>query len=97
MPVLVNIDAYDHHLLVRAAGRSAAAKPSAGNRGECLDIALINNMPAPIAVENRNKKQALAAMQVVDTMEKEQVLRFWEKKIREHQNIASDGFASSQA
>ena len=45
MPVLVDIDAYDHHLLSRAPSGSAAAMASLGNRGECLDIGLINNMP----------------------------------------------------
>src|SRR5258708_16729874 len=46
MPVLVDIDSHDHHLFSRAPSGSAAAKASAGNRGECLDIGLINNMPA---------------------------------------------------
>ena len=45
MPVLVDIDAYDHHLLSRAPSGSAAAKASLGSRAECLDIGLINNMP----------------------------------------------------
>ena len=45
MPVLVDIDAYDHHLFSRAPSGSAAAKASPGNRVECLDIGLINNMP----------------------------------------------------
>ena len=44
MPVLVDIDAYDHHLLSRAPSGSAA-KTSLENRAECLDIGLINNMP----------------------------------------------------
>src|ERR1700737_4675399 len=41
MPVLIDIDSYDHHLLSRARSGSGAASP--GNR-ECLDIGLINNM-----------------------------------------------------
>jgi homoserine O-succinyltransferase/O-acetyltransferase len=45
MPVLVDIESYDHHLLSRAPGGSAAAKASLGKRAECLDIGLINNMP----------------------------------------------------
>ena len=45
MPVLVNIDSYDHHLFSRAPGGSAAAKALVGKRAECLDIGLINNMP----------------------------------------------------
>jgi homoserine O-succinyltransferase/O-acetyltransferase len=45
MPVLVDIDAYDHHLFSRAPSGSAAAKASLANRAECLDIGLINNMP----------------------------------------------------
>ncbi|MBR0753280.1 homoserine O-succinyltransferase [Bradyrhizobium jicamae] len=44
MPVLVDIDADDHHLLSRAPGH-AAAWQSPRNRSECLDIGLINNMP----------------------------------------------------
>ena len=45
MPVLVNIDSYDHHLFSRAPGGIAAAKASLGKRAECLDIGLINTMP----------------------------------------------------
>ena len=45
MPVLVDIDAYDHHLFSRAPSGSAAAKASLGSRAECLDIGLINYMP----------------------------------------------------
>jgi homoserine O-succinyltransferase len=42
MPVLIDIDSYDHHLFSRARSGSGAASP--GNRAECLDIGLINNM-----------------------------------------------------
>ena len=42
MPVLVNIDSYEHHLFSRARNGSGAESP--GNRKECLDIGLINNM-----------------------------------------------------
>lgn len=42
MPVLIDIDSYDHHLFSRARSGSGAA--SRGNRAECLDIGLINNM-----------------------------------------------------
>ncbi|MGF6313240.1 homoserine O-succinyltransferase [Bradyrhizobium sp. i1.8.4] len=45
MPVLIDIDAYDHHLPSRAPGEVAGAKAAPGNRVECLDIGLINNMP----------------------------------------------------
>lgn len=45
MPVLVDIDAYDHHLFSRAPYEVAAAKAAPGSRVECLDIGLINNMP----------------------------------------------------
>jgi homoserine O-succinyltransferase/O-acetyltransferase len=45
MPVLIDIDSHEHHLFSRAAGGSAAAKASPGNRVECLDIGLVNNMP----------------------------------------------------
>ncbi|MBR0953623.1 homoserine O-succinyltransferase MetA [Bradyrhizobium canariense] len=45
MPILVDIDAYEHHLFSRALGRGAAAKASMGTRIECLDIGLVNNMP----------------------------------------------------
>jgi homoserine O-succinyltransferase len=45
MPVLIDIDSHDHHLFSRAPGGSAAAKASPGNRVECLDIGLVNNMP----------------------------------------------------
>src|SRR5260370_24060791 len=45
MPVLVDIDSHDHPLFSRAPSGSAAAKASPGNRVECLDIGLINNMP----------------------------------------------------
>jgi homoserine O-succinyltransferase len=41
MPVLVNIDSYDHHLFSRPSGGSATVN---GQREECLDIGLINNM-----------------------------------------------------
>src|SRR6516162_4169899 len=43
MPVLIDIDANDHHLFSRAPREDAAAKASPQNR-ECLDIGLINNM-----------------------------------------------------
>jgi len=42
MPVLIDIDSYDHHLFSRAQNGSGAASPR--NREECLDIGLINNM-----------------------------------------------------
>jgi homoserine O-succinyltransferase len=42
MPVLIDIDSYDHHLFSRARSGNGAASP--GNRDECLDIGLINNM-----------------------------------------------------
>ena len=42
MPVLIDIDAHDHHLF----SRGAATKASPKNR-ECLDIGLINNMSDP--------------------------------------------------
>src|SRR5438445_11216103 len=42
MPVLVDIDSYDHHLFSRARNGSGAGSL---NREECLDIGLINNMP----------------------------------------------------
>jgi homoserine O-succinyltransferase/O-acetyltransferase len=45
MPVLIDIDQHDHHLFSRAPGGSAAAKVPPGERIECLDIGLINNMP----------------------------------------------------
>jgi homoserine O-succinyltransferase len=45
MPVLIDIDAHDHHLFSRAPSGSAAAKASPRNRVKCLDIGLINNMP----------------------------------------------------
>ena len=45
MPILVDIDSYDHHLFSRSSSGNAAAKASLGNRAECLDIGLINNMP----------------------------------------------------
>ena len=41
MPVLVDIDSYEHHLFSRTRNGSGAASP--GNK-ECLDIGLINNM-----------------------------------------------------
>jgi homoserine O-succinyltransferase len=44
MPVLIDIDSYDHHLVSRAQSESATARTSPGNREECLDIGLINNM-----------------------------------------------------
>ncbi|MBR0706668.1 homoserine O-succinyltransferase MetA [Bradyrhizobium liaoningense] len=43
MTVLIDIDSHDHHLFSRAP-RGACATASQGNRGECLDIGLINNM-----------------------------------------------------
>jgi homoserine O-succinyltransferase/O-acetyltransferase len=45
MPVLIGIDSHDHHLFSRGPCASAAAKVSHGNPAECLNIALINNMP----------------------------------------------------
>jgi len=45
MPVLIDVDADDHHLLLRAPNGGAAAVASPGNRVECLEIGLINNMP----------------------------------------------------
>jgi homoserine O-succinyltransferase/O-acetyltransferase len=45
MPVLVDIDAYGHHLLSRAPSGGAAAKTFLESRAEYLDIGLINNMP----------------------------------------------------
>ena len=42
MPVLIDTDSSDHHLFSRARSGNAAASP--GNREECLDIGLINNM-----------------------------------------------------
>ena len=45
MPVLIDIDQHDHHLFARAPGGSAAAEVPPGERIECLDIGLINNMP----------------------------------------------------
>jgi len=42
MPVLIDIDSYEHHLFSRARNGSGAASPR--NREECLDIGLINNM-----------------------------------------------------
>jgi len=45
MPVLVDIDAYEHHLFSRAPGANGGARPSQNDRVECLDIGLINNMP----------------------------------------------------
>jgi homoserine O-succinyltransferase len=45
MPVLIDIDSQDHHLFSRAPSGSTVAKASPGNRVECLDIGLINNMP----------------------------------------------------
>ncbi|MBR0784892.1 homoserine O-succinyltransferase MetA [Bradyrhizobium iriomotense] len=43
MTVLIDIDSNEHHLFSRAAS-GACATTSPGNRGECLDIGLINNM-----------------------------------------------------
>lgn len=45
MPVLIDIDANDHHLFSRAPSGDAAAKASSESRVDCLDIGLINNMP----------------------------------------------------
>src|SRR5262245_9587135 len=45
MPVLIDIDSYEHHLFSRARSGGTAAVGSPGNRAECLDIGLINNMP----------------------------------------------------
>ena len=45
MPVLIDIDSHEHHLFSRAPSGGAAATASPGNRVECLDIGLINNMP----------------------------------------------------
>jgi homoserine O-succinyltransferase/O-acetyltransferase len=45
VPVLIQIDQQDHHLLSRAREVSAAAPCCPGNQVECLDIGLINNMP----------------------------------------------------
>jgi homoserine O-succinyltransferase/O-acetyltransferase len=42
MPVLIDIDSYEHHLFSRARNGSGTASPR--NREECLDIGLINNM-----------------------------------------------------
>ncbi|WP_027546411.1 homoserine O-succinyltransferase [Bradyrhizobium sp. WSM2254] len=44
MTVLIDVDSNEHHLLSRAPGRGAHATASSGNRAECLDIGLINNM-----------------------------------------------------
>ena len=44
MPVLIDVDSYDHHLFSRARSGSGTAKTPPGNREECLDIGLINNM-----------------------------------------------------
>ncbi|MGY8661333.1 homoserine O-succinyltransferase [Bradyrhizobium sp. UFLA05-109] len=44
MAVLIDVDSYEHHLLSRASRGSDCAKESPGNRVECLDIGLINNM-----------------------------------------------------
>jgi homoserine O-succinyltransferase len=43
MPVLIDIDANDHHLFSRAPDGGDAARASPRNR-QCLDIGLINNM-----------------------------------------------------
>ncbi|MBR0938562.1 homoserine O-succinyltransferase [Bradyrhizobium jicamae] len=45
MPVLIDVDTDDHHLLSRAPNGGAAAVASPGNRMDCLEIGLINNMP----------------------------------------------------
>ena len=45
MPVVIDIDANDHHLFSRAPSGGAAAKASSEGRADCLDIGLINNMP----------------------------------------------------
>src|ERR1700737_2383959 len=45
MPVLIDIDADDHHLLSRAPSGGTAAKASSESPAEGLDIGLINNMP----------------------------------------------------
>ncbi|WP_083519208.1 homoserine O-succinyltransferase MetA [Bradyrhizobium jicamae] len=45
MPVLIDIDSHEHHLFSRAPNGGAAAIATPGNRVECLDIGLINNMP----------------------------------------------------
>lgn len=44
MTVLIDVDSDEHHLLSRAPGNGARAMASPGNRAECLDIGLINNM-----------------------------------------------------
>jgi homoserine O-succinyltransferase len=44
MPVLIDIDSYDHHLSLRARSGGDAAIASPAKRVECLDIGLINNM-----------------------------------------------------
>src|ERR1700757_3518820 len=52
MPVLIDVDSHEHHLFSRAPNGDAHASAA---RGECLDIALINNMPdaALIATERQ--------------------------------------------
>ncbi|MBR0973098.1 homoserine O-succinyltransferase MetA [Bradyrhizobium japonicum] len=44
MTVLIDIDSYEHHLFSRVSNRGACAMASPGNRVDCLDIGLINNM-----------------------------------------------------
>ena len=44
MAVLIDINLHEHHLFSRAMSRGAYAMASPGNRAECLDIGLINNM-----------------------------------------------------
>jgi homoserine O-succinyltransferase len=45
MPVLIDIHSDEHHLFSRAPSGGPAKGASPGNRAECLDIGLINNMP----------------------------------------------------
>jgi homoserine O-succinyltransferase len=44
MTVLIDVESHEHHLFSRAPSAAACAMTSSGNRGECLDIGLINNM-----------------------------------------------------
>jgi homoserine O-succinyltransferase len=44
MAVLIDIDSHEHHLFSRVPNNGAYATVSPGNRAECLDIGLINNM-----------------------------------------------------
>lgn len=44
MTVIIDVDSHEHHLLSRAPRAGAYAMSSPGNRVECLDIGLINNM-----------------------------------------------------